>query len=215
MQILVCACAFSLVSAISKCTSHLYEAYNLISVVNMMALLPRNKISDLFTHHADLCLRILAILKKCVFWFKRLLPFYLLAQFWCIHVCFISPFVCFNVKPRLWFRPFLVAVFISFSVSRIIQTLSFFGAACWRVRRRQKIASLLCRSEGFCCDKSDRVTEQLSGLLTDYLSVMWLGDGLICGQLNDWLVFRVPDRLIDCLLCWLDVNMTDFLSTCL
>lgn len=108
-----------------------------------------------------------------------------------------------------------MAVFISFSFSHIIQTLSFFGAVCWRVRRRQKIASLLCRSEGFCCDKSDRVTEQLSGLLTDYLSIIWLGDGLMCGQLNDWLVFTVPDRLIDCLLCWLDVNLTDFLSTCL
>lgn len=34
-----------------------------------------------------------------------------------------------------------------------------------------KIAFLLCRSKGLCCDKSDSLIEQLSGLL-DYLSVI-------------------------------------------
>lgn len=37
----------------------------------------------------------------------------------------------------------------------------------------------------------------------NYLSVIWLGEWLICGQLNHWLVSRHGDRLIDSL-SWQD-----------
>lgn len=63
-----------------------------------------------------------------------------------------------------------------------------FRAVCWHVWCGQKIAFLLCRSERFCCDKSDSLTEQLRGLLAICLSFdLWMTEWLASFQTSDML----------------------------
>lgn len=139
-----------------------------------------------------LCMFLFTHLRICIF-------NYLLAQFWCVHVSWLlhyapSSFCLFHVKRRWWFASFTWLYFSFFrphSIQTRWQIQSFLQSRVLTCLVQAKIAFLFCRSEGFCCDKSDSLTEQLRGLLAICLSFDWL----TCGWLNDWLVFSHGDML--------------------
>lgn len=80
-------------------------------------------------------------------------------------------------------------------------------------------AFLLCRSDGLCCDTSDSLTEQLSGLLTICLSFGWVTDlwtaewlaSLQTGWQADWLSALLTEWLTGCKSDWLAESLTDWL----
>ncbi len=97
-----------------------------------------------------------------------------------IHFQLVTPTLCpvllclSHVKQRWWFVSFMWLFFYPFfrphSIQMLWQIQSILQSCALTCLAAAKIAFLLCRSEGFCCDKSDRLTEQLSGLLTVCMS---------------------------------------------
>lgn len=127
----------------------------------------------------DFCLLLICF---CSFVYINFFLHYLLAKFWCVLTPTLCPilFCLFHVKQRWWFVSFMWPLFPSsslFPFKRIDKFNPFFKAVRLMCLVLAKFAFLLCRSEGFCCDKSDSLTEQLS--------VIWLGDWLSGGQLNE------------------------------
>lgn len=112
-------------------------------------------------------------------------------------VLFFFFFLSGSCQTEMVISVFFYPIFLPHSIQTLWQIQSILQSHMLTSLALAKIAFLLCRSEGFCCDKSDSLTEQLSSLLT--MTVIWLGDWLICGQLNGWLVFIVGDWLIHCL----------------
>lgn len=123
-----------------------------------------------------------------------------------------SFFICFTPKElvicvlhvAVFFPPCLPTSFISNTLTNSIHRASTCLVPA-------KIAFLLCRSKGLCCDKSDSLIEQLSGLL-DYLSVIWLVTDLWTAE---WLATFQSGWQTDWLSALFTGCKSDYLSVCL
>lgn len=181
--------------------------------------------------NASMCGLVPVSLWECVISFERPLPtclrMFLLICGYAVHfempnsdvfMCVLAPTLCFilfylfhakgvgNLCPSCgcFFSPCLPTSFISNTLTNSIHRAS----TCLVLA---KIAFLLCRSKGLCCDKSDSLIEQLSGLL-DYLSVIWLVTDLWTAE---WLATFQSGWQTDWLSALFTGCKSDYLSICL